>query len=892
MINENDKVRHSVLGIGTVDSVKSGFAIVTFENEEIKKCPLDELEVLQNIKSELKNANQSNPEEVIVKIQAAIIQTINNKWGVFSRSNIDLLPHQLWVCNQVLKEWPVRYLVADDVGLGKTIEAGLMIWSLIASGKAHRILILTPAPLTFQWQERLINMFDLTFDVFTVEQENYKVNYWKNHPHVIASFPTIAMNNDRRKTQIFESEPWDLVIVDEAHHMNATEQQGKTLQYKFFEEFEQAGKVISTILFTGTPHRGFDFGFFSLMKLVNPKVFDPRGDFTTQFNELSKYFIRNNKQNTVDMDGKKLFKPIHQHPRSFSYTDEEAIFYAKLSEFIEEGKAYALSKSGTIVNSIQLVLIALQKLASSSIAAVTAALETRKKNLLAIRDSKFKDIDVSYKELYEAINNVDEINSNDETSELVKEFVEMYKKETFKLMENEISNLISLIDLGKQITHESRIDEIIKIVEQEYSNENVLFFTEYKRTQKLLMTELMKKWGQDCVTFINGDEALYDVTMPNGSMKDFSIKRTDAADKFNQSKVRFLISTEAAGEGIDLQKNCHVLIHADIPWNPMRLHQRVGRINRYGQQKEVDVVTLRNPDTVESKIWTKLESKLMSITTAFSAGMSDPDDMMMLILGMQNDRFYDELYFHGTNGEKKENITSWFDSSKKTFGGEKAVSLISNMVGNASKFNLEGLPDVPKCDLRDLENFFKKAITLQGKRITIKEDTYSFITPVGWFNEYGIMPKYENLIFKRKAKNEESAKNICGVGHIAFDKCLEFANKLPSNTCCIKGYTSYFIYKVFNQKNYSNDRITKDLIFLAFDSMSNQVSEIKLDDGLKIINTIEKNETNNFIDEVPICVKDFAEKKISSYNYDLPTLELVYVLSGENSEISYANNIF
>ena len=881
MIKENDKVKHAILGIGTVDSVKQDYAIVTFENEETKKCPFNELEVLQDIYSELRNADKSNPDEVIAKLQSSIIQAINNKWGVFSRSNIDLLPHQLWVCNQVLKEWPVHYLVADDVGLGKTIEAGLMLWSLISSKKAHRILILTPAPLTFQWQERLISMFDLTFDVFTVEQENTRVNYWKGHSHVIASFPTLAMDNEQRKKQIFESDPWDLVIVDEAHHMNATQRQGKTLQYSFFEELEQAGKVISIILFTGTPHRGFDYGFFSLMKLVNPTVFDPKGDYSSQYKELPNYFIRNNKQNTVDMDGNKLFKPIHQHPKSFSYTATESLFYEKLSDFIEEGKTYALSKSGTIVNSIQLVLIALQKLASSSIAAVTAALETRKRNLLAIRDNNLKEVDVGYKELYEAINNDNEDNSDEEANELVKEFEDFCKKETFQLMENEITNLVSLIDLGKQITHESRIDQIIKIVEQEYSMENVLFFTEYKKTQSLLMTELMKKWGTGCVTFINGDEALYDVIMPDGSKKDFSIKRTAAAEKFNEKHVRFLISTEAAGEGIDLQKNCHVLIHADIPWNPMRLHQRVGRINRYGQKRDVDVVSLRNPDTVESKIWEKLELKIMNISKAFSAGMSDPDDMMMLVLGMQSNKFYDDFYTEGFTAAKKGNVSSWFDSKEKTFGGEKAVSLIKNMVGNAAKFNLEGLPDVPKCDLEDLQNFFKRVINLQGKRLIITNDTYSFITPTEWFNEYGILPKYENLIFRRKPRAGESSKNICGVGHIAFDKCMAFADKLSPSTCCIKGRKSYFIYKVLNQKNYSTDRINKDLIFLEFDSRTNEVSRIKLDDGLKIVNSVDKNAiSENFVSNLPNCIKKYAEEELKSFDYDLPLLELIFVLSG------------
>ena len=313
----------------------------------------------------------------------------------------------------------------------------------------------------------------------------------------------------------------------------------------------------------------------------------------------------------------------------------------------------------------------------------------------------------------------------------------------------------------------------------------------------------------------------------------------------------------------------------------MRLHQRVGRINRYGQKQDVDVITLRNPDTVESQIWTKLELKIMNITKAFSAGMSDPDDMMMLVLGMQKNKFYDDLYSEGFSAARKGNVSSWFDSREKTFGGEQAISLISNMVGNAAKFNLEGLPDVPKCDLKDLKNFFKRAISLQGKRLTINEDKYSFITPMEWFNEYGIKPRYDNLIFRRKPKEGESAKDICGVGHIAFDKCLDFADTLPSSACCIKGNVSYFIYKALNQKNYSGDRINKDLIFLAFDSANNTVSEMKLDDGLKIINTVDKNEAENFVTEVTDSVRNFAEERLKTFNYDLPLLELVYALSGE-----------
>src|SRR5206468_1272086 len=145
----------------------------------------------------------------------------------------------------------------------------------------------------------------------------------------------------------------------------------------------------------------------------------------------------------------------------------------------------------------------------------------------------------------------------------------------------------------------------------------VLFFTEYKATQSLLMSELMRRFGDDCVSFINGENRADEVQDVNGQMRALRQTRETAAELFNEGRVRFLISTEAGGEGIDLQERCHSLVHVDLPWNPMRLHQRVGRLNRYGQKKRVDVITLRNPETVEARIWDTLNLKIENIMRAF-----------------------------------------------------------------------------------------------------------------------------------------------------------------------------------------------------------------------------------------------------------------------------------
>ena len=873
MIEQNSKVSHPKHGNGTVLAIlPNNSAVVQFNTPNPEILPLSELQEEADINFAINNAINVDTDTVLARAQAALIDTINNKWGVFSRSSIDLLPHQLWVCNQVLKEWPVRYLVADDVGLGKTIEAGLIIWGLREARKIQRILILTPAPLTHQWEQRMSEQFDLLFNVYVSANDESAVNYWRKNNMVIVSAPTIQLKHSERQidrqNKLFEAEPWDLVIVDEAHHMNAENDQGQTLQYQLFEKLQEAGKVISTVFFTGTPHRGNDYGFWMLMKLVAPKEFDPRLPPSEQYKKLSKYFIRNNKANTVDMNGNKLFQQISPYHAEFRYTPEEAEFYAKMTEFISSGKAYAQTLSAKEISQVQLVLIALQKLASSSICAVKGALLTRKNNLLNITTKADSD-ETAASDWFDAMN-------SDDDEEPVKQ-----RDLTFFLMEDEIKNLDELIALGDKVTHESRIDKIIEIIKERYPKENVLLFTEYKKTQCLLMTELMKNWGEDCVTFINGDGYLPEVTLPNGKTKRFEISRGEAAKLFNEGQKRFLISTEAAGEGIDLQKSCHIIIHADLPWNPMRLHQRVGRLNRYGQKEAVEVVTLRNPDTVETMLWDKLEHKINNIQHAFSAGMDDPEDMMQLVLGMQSSKYYSNVFSEGAL-QKKGNFNSWFDASTQSFGNLDAINTVKNLVGNAAKFNLAGLKEVPKVDLPDLLPFFRRVLKLKGRQLMdTGNDSWGFITPEDWSKEYGSLSRYKGLIFRRKLNSGENPKSICGAGFKMFDKCLEYADKISESACAISGSKSFFIYKVYDMKTDNNTRINSDYIVISSDSKTDEIKQLELDEAFKQINCLGSGKTDDiYISSVPAKVETIVKKKLPEYNYTLPASELQIVLCG------------
>ena len=223
--------------------------------------------------------------------------------GSLSRSRVQLLPHQLWVCRKVNQQWPFRWLVADDVGLGKTIECGLVLMPLVASGRVRRLLILAPAKLVPQWQFRLKDMFDIRLQRYVTEADTERGDFWATSSMVVASFHTLRDDRRGARKRLLEAEPWDLVVVDEAHHLGIDERTGETLAYSLVSELEQRGRLNSVLFFTGTPHRGKDHGFFGLMHLVRPDLFDPDGDKVAQLAQLPNVMIRNNKATVTDLEG-------------------------------------------------------------------------------------------------------------------------------------------------------------------------------------------------------------------------------------------------------------------------------------------------------------------------------------------------------------------------------------------------------------------------------------------------------------------------------------------------------------------------------------------------------------------------------------------------------------
>ncbi|WP_033412279.1 DEAD/DEAH box helicase [Methylosarcina fibrata] len=766
LLSPADEVLHFRYGQGQVLLISDFTAVIRF-NHGIEELPVNELKKLVTVMGALRSENWSDSDAALLRAQASAIRSVNEAWGVFSRSRISLLPHQLWVCHKALRKWPIRMLIADDVGMGKTIEAGLILWPLLSKGMVKRLLILTPAKLVEQWQQRLRTMFDIRLAVYRPEVDTIRTDFWATHQQVVASLPTIRLDRNQRHERLLDADQWDLVIVDEAHHLNVEEGSSKTLGYQLLEKLEEFGKIKSCVLFSGTPHRGKDYGFWSLMRLLDRESFGPENSIGTQLEKLPDFLLRNAKQKVVDMSGKRLFQPIQQFPETYRYTDAEDDFYQKMTAFILSGKAYASSLSKAQRGQVMLVLIALQKLASSSIAAVRIALQTRLARLAGVV--------AKYRDEIEQFDDQDE--NSDELEKALLKWETENKKGSLQLMENEIEHLRELVDLAERIDSETRIERVVQVIQERFAGEQVLLFTEYKATQALVISALMQAFGQNCVGFINGDDYLAAIPFPDGTVQPVHSKREDVADAFNSGRIRFLVSTEAGGEGIDLQERCHCLIHVDLPWNPMRLHQRVGRLNRYGQVKPVQVVSLRNPDTVESLVWSKLEAKLEAIMLALGNAMDEPEDLLQLVLGMTGSTIFNEIFSEAIDVQKTR-LSEWFDEKSKTFGGESAIETIKTLVGHAQSFDLTGLQSVPPLDLPNLQSFFLSSLVYNSRRPEIHGKEISFKTPQLWMNHPSIKSSYSCLYFDRSYRSESGS--VCGVGHPIFDQAIDQALSLES----------------------------------------------------------------------------------------------------------------
>jgi superfamily II DNA or RNA helicase len=519
-----------------------------------------------------------------------------------SVAQVDPLPHQIEaVYHYILRNPRIRFLLADDPGAGKTIMTGLLLKELKYRGLVRRTLIVVPGHLKDQWLREMKERFGETFTVVdrSVINATWGRNVWQEQPQVITSMD-FAKQDDVMAT--LSEVHWDLVVVDEAHKMAAYRYGEKTTRTERYRLGELLSRTSNFLLFlTATPHRGDPENFRLFLDLLQPGFF-ANSDLLNESvkNADNPLFLRRLKEDLKDFEGRPLFPPRRVFTKTYRLSDDEKRLYNAVTEYVEKSynKALAAEK-----RNVAFALLILQRRLASSLRAVRRSLERRKERLeelLKLGKWLAERGTVDEEELEDA----PEAERLKREEELVERLT---AAETREELQTEINTLAELIRLAREAERhelETKLTELRRVMEDEQlqqTREKLLIFTESRETLEYL-AEKLKDWGYSVVT------------LHGGMNLDARIR---AEHEFRE-RAQVMVSTEAGGEGINLQF-CSLMVNYDIPWNPNRLEQRMGRIHRYGQQKEVHIYNLVAADTREGKVLEALFRKLERIQNALGS---------------------------------------------------------------------------------------------------------------------------------------------------------------------------------------------------------------------------------------------------------------------------------
>ncbi|MBN1461886.1 MAG: DEAD/DEAH box helicase family protein [Armatimonadetes bacterium] len=537
------------------------------------------------------------------------------------------LPHQILALSRAISGDRIRYLLADEVGLGKTIEAGLILRELKLRGLVQRVLVIAPKGLVTQWVAEMRTHFNEDFrllipsDFSAYRRIAKEDNIWQSHPQVVCPMDSVKPMEGRRgwsshqvaqyNQERFEdliSAGWDLVIVDEAHRLGGSTDQ--VARFKLGQGLAEVAPFL--LLLSATPHQGKTDAFHRLVSLVDAQAF-PDVDSVTR-ERVQPYVIRTEKRRAITAEGKPLFKPRRTELATVAWGEthrQQQLLYDAVTEYVREGYNLALREKRSYIG---FLMILMQRLVVSSTSAIRTTLQRRLEALEAPPEQlTFFPID-----------------SEEEWHDLDgQEQIETLLKTRLSALKNERAEVNLLLaaatrcmESGPDAKAEALLDWLYRLQADEGDPElKVLVFTEFVPTQEMLRSFLSDRG--------------FSVACLNGSMDMEERKR---AQETFASNARILISTDAGGEGLNLQF-CHVVINYDIPWNPMRLEQRIGRVDRIGQGHVVRAVNFVFEDSVEHRVREVLEEKLAVIYEEF--GIDKTGDVLDSALAGQ---IFDDLY--------------------------------------------------------------------------------------------------------------------------------------------------------------------------------------------------------------------------------------------------------
>ncbi|MGC9109629.1 MAG: helicase-related protein [Caldimicrobium sp.] len=741
-------------------------------NRVLKREELSSLEVIEPTID-----FSANPQNTFFVIEAMRFKfaSLFDPLLAMSVSKVDPLPFQIEaVYGYVLKQPHIRFLIADDPGAGKTIMAGLILKELKLRRLANRILIVVPGHLKDQWRRELKEKFDEKFVVLDRNTFNahYGENPWEKNDQVITS---IDFAKQEEILASLSSVQWDLTIVDEAHKMAAYrygDKIDKTQRYKLGEVLSRTSNHL--LFLTATPHKGDPENFRLFLDLLMPGFFATNEMVEESLrNKDNPLFIRRLKEDLRDFEGKPIFTRRFPITIKFRLSEDEKRLYNELSRYVTEQYNEALQFDKK--RNIAFALMILQRRMASSTYALLKSLERRKEKLEKILkgDEKPKEV-FSYID-YEELEDIEESErwkreEEWESITLARDKEEL--KQEIKTIEKLIEMAKNVIDKGEEVKLKElkkAIEEGFKKIKEMKGNPKILIFTESKDTLEYLVDKV-RSWG-------------YHANFIHGGM---SMEERIRAEKIFRDETQILVATEAAGEGINLQF-CHIMINYDIPWNPNRLEQRMGRIHRYGQQKDVYIFNLVAEDTREGKVLAKLFDKLEEIRDKLGS------DKVFDIIGdvFEGKNLYQLILEAITNAKSMDEILKELDivpderyisKIKEALGESLATRCIDytrmkEVAEKAKEYRL--IPEY-------IEEFFKRAFKkaggkireLKGGFIAIESVPYEIrriAESVEFKNKYGLVQReYKKATFDRDLAFKNPEAEFISFGHPLFEALLEW----------------------------------------------------------------------------------------------------------------------
>jgi superfamily II DNA or RNA helicase len=779
-------------GVGCVQKVRDHQAKVEFNPGVFSRpphrsvnyiLPLAELQVCP-APLELAKANHwDEPWKFDLRQMAARFLTLN-KGGQLSNARTEILPHQIFTAYTVVSNARRRFMLADEVGLGKTIEAG-MVWQALAQrGNANRTLVVTPAGLTRQWQEEFKEKFQVDFEIFGRDFTAVNPRMWDLKAAAIASLD--RLKRKQHKQTLLENRKWDLIIFDEAQHLSARQYPNKiekTQNYQLAEALRSYTDAL--LLLTATPHAGDpNHGrFINLIRLLESNVdFSPlidHGLFKPQDGvPYSKLILRTPKLKVTDAEGKTVFRGRRTVQLEFRMYPEEKEFYDAVEDYIRTGyNSLEHVEDATRRRAIGFILTSFQKLNASSAKAIKAALNGRLERL----ENKLAQLPPEEEE------------EERDDRYLGEQEEKAALKSDHAILKDEIELLNSLLSIP--VEKEKKIDrlrELLRQIDKETPGAKVLIFTEYRRTQEFLREQLEKAYGAGSVVLINGDMEL------EGKTPDAESKRRSQRLFRDEPGVRFLVSTEAGGEGINLQF-CYILVNYDLPWNPMRYEQRIGRVYRYGQEKIVQIYNLRAKETIEETVRSYFDQKLRAAAQALSRVTGESVEELIASLNgqleaeIEPEDIYKKALVEGTlNKQTKEEIQDAVRRAQKAY--EIATQSLFKDVSSYS-FDSYQKDLASPVGLEDLENLTLKYLARARRQVQRKDGFCEFITPEA-LQGTGLPDRYRMVTFDRATAIRNPQAEFFALGHPFVDAVFQdigdydFGGHIATRAVEVKGLHS------------------------------------------------------------------------------------------------------